>query len=122
MFDLFVGVVVAWSVIDGDTIATTLRVWPNIVVSEERIRLVRIDTPELKSRIQCERALAQMAKSYTHWRLSQGKSIRVTTGYSKNRDSFGRVLGDVTVDGVSLSDELFRQRLARKYGTTGGWC
>jgi micrococcal nuclease len=129
--DLFLGFVFAWSVIDGDTVKVSVHVWPNVAAIEERVRLVRIDTPETRAPAPaCERELGARAKAYTQSRMTAAKQIVVRAGTNvtpsgmTTRDSFGRVLGDVIVDGVSLSDELLAQRLARLY--TGGakvpWC
>lgn len=129
--DLFLGFVFAWSVIDGDTVKVSAHVWPNVAAISEHVRLVRIDTPETRAPAPaCERELGAKAKAYTLARMTAAKRIVVRVGTDvtpsgmTTRDSFGRVLGDVIVDGVSLSDELLAQRLARLY--TGGakvpWC
>jgi micrococcal nuclease len=130
--DLFLGFVFAWSVIDGDTVKVSVHVWPNVAAIEERIRLVRIDTPETRAPAPaCERELGAKAKAYTLARMTAAKRIVVRAGTDvtpsgmTTRDSFGRVLGDVIVDGVSLSDDLLAQRLARLYtgsGTKVPWC
>lgn len=118
MTDLFLAIVLSWSAVDGDTIRIQARVWPNIVV-EEHVRLLGIDTPEMKAAAPCERVMAQAAKDATTAILAAGKRITVS---SNSRDSFGRILGDVRVDGVSVSDTLLARGVARKYGVKVAWC
>lgn len=101
MTELFVAAVLSWSVIDGDTIDVRALVWPNHI-AEERLRLVRIDAPEKNAGARCERALAAAATEWTGAQLAAARSIVVKA--QAKRDSFGRILGDVIVDGVSLSD------------------
>lgn len=118
MTDLFIALVLSWSAIDGDTVKIQARVWPNIIV-EEHVRLLGIDTPEMKAAAPCERVMAQKAKDATTAILAAGKRITIS---SNSRDSFGRILGDVRVDGVSLSDTLLSRGVARKFGVKVAWC
>ena len=118
MTDLFLALVLSTSAVDGDTIRIQARVWPNMLV-EEHVRLLGVDTPEMKAAAPCERIMAQKAKDVTTAILAAGKHITVS---SNSRDSFGRILGDVRVDGVSLSDTLLSRGVARKYGVKVAWC
>lgn len=118
----FVAYVSMWSVIDGDTIRVSGHIWPNVSISEERVRLVRIDTPEMRAPTACERAMAVKATDYSNTLLRTANQIEVRVYFKETRDSFGRVLGDVFVDGVSLNDLLLASGLARKYGVKGAWC
>jgi micrococcal nuclease len=122
MVEFFLGFVFAWSVIDGDTVRVSVQIWPNHAAVDERVRLVRVDAPEMHAPTACEKDLAAKATAYTRQRLAGAKKIGVRVGLGASRDSFGRILGDVIVDGSSLSDELLAQALARPYGTKGAWC
>lgn len=122
MLELYIGFVFAWSVIDGDTVRVSVYTWPNHAAIDERVRLVRVDAPEVHAPSACEKELAAKATAYTKQRLTEARTISVRVAPARGRDSFGRILGDVMVDGVSLSDELLAQRLARPYGTKGAWC
>jgi endonuclease YncB( thermonuclease family) len=118
MNELFLAVVISFAIIDGDTVKIQARVWPNILV-EEHVRLLGIDTPEMKAAAPCERVMAQKAKDATTAILAAGKHITVS---SNSRDSFGRILGDVRVDGISVSDTLLVRGVARKFGVKTAWC
>lgn len=114
----FVALVIAWSVIDGDTIDVSARIWPGLVV-EERVRLNVVDTPELTGP-PCERGLAILASDATRRYLQGATAIRVV---ALERDSFGRILGHVLIDGQDLGERLMAEGHARKY-TRGKtvWC
>lgn len=118
MNDLFLAVVLSVVPIDGDTVRIQARVWPNILV-EEHVRLLGIDTPEMRAAATCERVLAQAAKQATADILTAGKRITIS---SNSRDSFGRILGEVRVDGILLSDTLLARGVARKFGVKTPWC
>ena len=118
MSELFFAMVLTWSTIDGDTIRITARVWPNIVV-EEHVRLLGIDTPEMRASSPCERTLAESAKQATTGILMGAKKITVS---SNARDSFGRILGEVRADGISVSEVLLSRGVARKFGVKTAWC
>jgi micrococcal nuclease len=116
--DLFVAVVLSAIVMDGDTMRVNARVWPGIVV-EERVRLLDVDTPELRSSSECERILAKVASAWVTEKLAGAKSITLIAGA---HDSFGRILGHVYVDGVSINRLLIEAGIARPYGVSGAWC
>lgn len=129
MFNVFVGLVLGFSVVDGDTIDIQARVWPNILI-HERVRILGVDTPELHGKTTCERLLASKAKQFTFDTLSiadkSGKKIEVHVKPGNDeRDGFGRILADVYVDGISLKDTLIANRVGRSYGGSGAkqpWC
>jgi endonuclease YncB( thermonuclease family) len=64
--------------------------------------------------------MAQAAKVYTESKMAMAKSRTVTA--SAARDSFGRILGNVMLDGTSLADDLLKQPFGRPYGTKTAWC
>jgi endonuclease YncB( thermonuclease family) len=121
MTKFFIALVLSWSVVDGDTIRFSGRVWPGVVV-EERVRLVRIDAPETKASQACERAMAQQATKWLGTTLSNARVIEVR---ANDRDGFGRILGDVIVDGVSVSDMGLKAGVLRPYServARKAWC
>lgn len=86
----------ACSAIDGDTLRC----------GDERVRLVRIDTPERGE------AGFRQAKDALHLEI-RGKHV---TCYVRKREKYGRLLGDChNGDGVSLSDKLLARGLAKRY-------
>lgn len=98
-------------VIDGDTIVGLVDLgfstWKKV-----HIRILHIDTPEVRTRDLKEKELGLMAKARVEELLENGKFILV----SKEVDSFGRSLGVVyTVDHVSIGDKLLEEGLAKSY-------
>ena len=118
MSEIFIAFVISWSVIDGDTIKVEASVWPGIVVVE-RVRLNGIDAPEMRAPKQCEREVAVKAKVYLSGRLSEAKRI---TLFVSGRDSFGRVLASIDIDGADLGALMLTAKLARPYGKKSEWC
>lgn len=109
------------SVIDGDTIDVTARPWPGVAVSE-RVRIAAIDAPEIgRAECQRERERALRAKVRLSALLASGE---VTLTAIEGRHSFGRILADVRVDGVSVGAVLLSEGLAVEYrrGAGNAWC
>jgi micrococcal nuclease len=101
--ELFIALVLTWTVIDGDTIDVRARVSPGIII-EERVRLVRVDAPEIhRPAADCEINKGKLAAEWTRSQLS-ATTKTIVIRVEQKRDSFGRLLGDVFVNGVSLSD------------------
>ena len=107
-------------VIDGDTLQATCRPWPGLV-TEARVRILAIDTPERGHRARCERE-AQLAKTATAAaeELLQS-SIRIIV---EGRDSFGRSLAHVTLlDHRDYGRVMIERGLALPYEERSrGWC
>lgn len=131
MTSFFLGFVFAWAVVDGDTLKASVHTWPNHAAVDERVRLARIDAPEVHAKRPCERELAAKATEWARAQLSTAKRIEVHAGVNPTatgfttRDSFGRILGEVIVDGVNLSDAglaagVFRPYAERVAGKA--WC
>lgn len=108
-------------VIDGDTLAVRVRVWldQDIVT---RVRLLGVDTPELRGKCAREREMAGNAKQALVRLLGQ-KNIRL---FDVRHDKYaGRVLARaVTAEGVDVSKFLIEKGMARPYAgqARAGWC
>lgn len=99
-------------VIDGDTYDMRIDLGFDIYALK-RVRLLGVDTPELRRRAERARALA--AKAYVESRVT-GKIVRIC---ATKRDSFGRWLADVYyLSGgleVDLATDLLASGHARRY-------
>lgn len=107
-------------VIDGDTIRVRVQAWIDVEVSVS-VRLRGIDAPELRARCEAERAGAEAARDFVTALLGQG----AVTLHAVSRGKYsGRVIADVTVDGVDLAAALLAAGHARPYdgGARAGWC
>lgn len=96
---------------DGDTIYVTFPGIPDILGKHVRIRLLGIDTPELKSKNELEKKHAVKAKE----RLIElvGKN-NIRLGEIK-RDKFFGLDCNVYVGETNLSQQLIKEGLGREY-------
>jgi len=109
-------------VIDGDTVAVVVRVWPAVLI-QTSIRLLGVDTPELKGKCESERAKAREASAFVKKLLPAGAQI--TLRKVKPDKYAGRHDADIFIEGDrSLADALIDAGLARRYdgGRRQGWC
>lgn len=94
-------------VVDGDTFyLRPVQVWPGIGAVGEKVRVLYVDTPELRTG-----PLADSAKAFTARWLQVGDF----TLNACSRDSFGRLLATVTRNGRSLADTLISSGLGVPY-------
>jgi micrococcal nuclease len=92
-------------VIDGDTIEAVIDLGFG-TTRRERIRVLDVDTPELRSSDPIERIRGQEAKAYTEAWLASDEEWPLNIHTSKG-DSFGRWLAEITrQDGRSLGQDL----------------
>jgi len=108
-------------VLDGDTIAVRVRIWPGHQV-ETLVRLKGIDAPELKARCKRERVLAQGARRFLEAHADEGPIWLTDIHLGKYA---GRVLARVTMaTGADLSAQLMAAGFARAYtgGRRASWC
>lgn len=101
-------------VVDGDTID----------IDGQRWRLLDFDTPETgRAKCQKELQLGLQATKRLQELISAGKKIE--TRSSGRRDRYGRVLGDLLIDGANPRERLIAEGLARHYtgrGRRPDWC
>ena len=87
-------------VIDGDTVDVDIDLGFGIVLTDERVRIMGIDTPESRTSDKVEKIFGLAAKE----RLKEllGKEAILKTQINKNgedmKGKFGRILGDFVVE------------------------
>lgn len=100
------------SVYDGDTFKCDLKGnIPDLFGKSILVRINGVDTPEIKGDI-VNHELAIKAQEFTFKMLSNGKKIELR---NPQRDKYFRILADVYIDNVKLSDELLKNGLAKEY-------
>lgn len=99
-------------VVDGDTVDVDIDLGFGVVLSNERVRIMGIDTPESRTSDDVEKLFGKAAK----YRLQEllGETSVLHTQINKNgedmKGKFGRVLGDfVTEDGRKVTDVLIEE-------------
>jgi len=108
---------------DADTITFVI---PNIhplLGKNISIRVMGLDTPELRTKDKCEKSLGYIAKSIVTKIFQKAKRIDLI---NIKRGKYFRIVADVIVDGKSLTTTLLNKRLAYRYdgGTKKkiNWC
>lgn len=108
---------------DADTIRFNIPLWNNITLVDQPFRLLHIDTPEIRGKCVKEKTLAKKAKLYVENKLKNAHKIQVT--FQDTADSFGRVLGEVTIDNkINLAIDLICKGYAVEYEKrkVNDWC
>ena len=86
-------------VIDGDTVDVDIDLGFGIILSDERVSIMGIDTPESRTRDKVEKKFGLAAKARLKSLL--GKTCTLKTQINKNgedmKGKFGRILGDFDV-------------------------
>jgi micrococcal nuclease len=102
------------NVVDGDTIDVEIQLGFHLT-STQRLRLLRINTAELRANNEAERLLAQKAKQFVVDEIL-GKEVFIHT---EKDDAFGRYLAEVYVFNSSfiynLNDYMLSTGLANPY-------
>jgi len=101
-------------VVDGDTIDVVLDLGFDIMF-KSRVRLYGIDTPESRTRDKDEKVRGKMAGSFLKRAVKNGTKVVIQTKLKDSRGKFGRVLGNVVVDGVNINQSMIDNYHAAAY-------
>lgn len=107
-------------VYDGDTIKGSAAIWPGLS-QYTSVRINGIDTPESQTKNKCEKAMGLKAKQALIDFIADNQ---VTISNVKLGKCAGRVLADVSVNGVDVASYMIREGYARFYdgGKRMPWC
>jgi micrococcal nuclease len=89
-------------ILDGDTIDVDLDLGFNISYSQ-RVRLSGVDTPESRTRDLNEKKFGVEAKEYVKSLIDNAKLVVIKTEKPDSSEKYGRILGQVFLDGSSIS-------------------
>ena len=92
--------VVVIKVVDGDTVDVDIDLGFGVTLTDERVRIMGIDTPESRTRDKVEDLFGEAAKARLKELMKHGGKL-ITTEDRKGEDmkgKFGRILGDFKVD------------------------
>jgi endonuclease YncB( thermonuclease family) len=111
-------------IIDGDTVEFRADFLPAPLKPVLSIRVYGVDTPEKSWRGQCdkEKQLGEAASKFTTKMIKEAKKVQVAI---MHWDKFGgRVIGDIIIDGKSLTKMLIENGYAREYygDKKVSWC
>ena len=116
-------------VVDGDTFDVVANVWLGQWVAA-RVRIRNIDAPELNHKctgdvLATERAkrIAHRAQRYLDGLFRNEAGMIKLWNVSQKEDPFGRIVADVTVDGMDLAAILVKAGIAKTtQGSRADWC
>ena len=104
-------------VVDGDTVDVDIDLGFGIVLTDERVRIMGIDTPESRTSDKIEKVFGLAAKARLKELLDE-EAILITYDDRNGEDmkgKFGRVLGDFRVGGKTVTEILIEEGHAVKY-------
>ena len=109
------------SVYDGDTFRADIRGLPDIIGKNIAIRILGIDTPEIKGKCEEEKIVAIKARDFSRKALLNAKTITLK---NLKRDKYFRLLADVYFDDIDLANALLVNNFAVKYSgkKKSSWC
>ena len=101
-------------VVDGDTIDVILDLGFDILY-RTRVRLYGIDTPESRTRDKDEKVRGKLASAFLQEAIDNGSKVIIETKLKDSKGKFGRVLGNVIVDGININQQMVDNYLAVAY-------
>ena len=104
-------------IVDGDTVDVDINLGFGIVLTDERVRIMGIDTPESRTSDKVEKVFGLAAKARLKELLDE-EAILITTEDKHGEDmkgKFGRVLGDFRVGGKTVTQILIEEGHAVAY-------
>jgi endonuclease YncB( thermonuclease family) len=112
--------------VDGDTVEVNIRGLHPVFGENLKVRLADIDAPEMRTKNECEKRLANIAKQFVHNYLANANRIALL---NPKRGTFFRVITDIKVtpykkSSISLVSALLAEKLAVPYQqrNTVDWC
>ena len=108
---------------DADTITFNIPGVHALLGNEIAIRVNGIDTPELRTKKECEKQAGYRAKEIVKVIMEKGKRIDLI---NIDRGKYFRIVADVIVDGQDLKQALLKEKLAYEYDcltkSVVDWC
>ena len=104
-------------IVDGDTVDVDIDLGFGIIMTDERVRIMGIDTPESRTRDKVEKVFGLASKERVKELLSG--DIILKTQIARNgedmKGKYGRILGDFTIGDKMLTDILVEEGHAVAY-------
>ena len=94
-------------IVDGDTVDIDIDLGFDIILSNQRVRMFGIDTPESRTRDKIEKKYGLLAKNYVKRFLPLRSHQTLVTEKDDARGKFGRILGKFRVYDSLTDSEMF---------------
>ena len=101
--------VIRW--IDGDTLQVTIDLG-FYVQTVQKIRLARIDAPEMNTTVAYRERQAKHARAVARKFCPEDASVTITTS-KQNKDQYARYIAEVTYNDTNMSDYLISKNVAK---------
>lgn len=107
-------------IVDGDTVDCDIDCGFDIVLSNQRIRLYGIDTPESRTRDLEEKKFGKLASRYIEEHVDVGETFTLRT-HKDGKGKYGRILGELVCyvpefdREMSLNTAMIQKNLAVAY-------
>ena len=99
--------------VDGDDIDVIIDLGFDIMY-KSRVRLFGIDTPESRTRDKVEKKYGLLSKKFLQDHLKKGKIV-IKTHKDSETGKFGRILGEIFVDGININKKMCTKGHAVEY-------
>ena len=106
------------NVIDGDTVVVDIDLGFNVVLSNQSVRLLGVDTPESRTSDKIEKVFGLASKDYAKEFIENcKKQVILRTHKSDDSEKFGRLLGEIINPNSKevLNNSLVEEGFAVKY-------
>ena len=101
-------------IVDGDTVDVDIDLGFDTILSKQRIRLYGIDTPESRTRDKEEKFYGKLSAKFLKEQCKNSSEIFLKT-YLDKKGKFGRILGELIVDGVNINKMMIEKYMAVEY-------
>ena len=101
-------------IVDGDSVDVDIDLGFSVILYIQRIRLYGIDTPESRTRDKEEKFYGKLAAQFPSDQCKKGSCITLRT-YLDKKGKFGRILGEIIVDGVNINQLMIEEHMAVEY-------
>ena len=101
-------------IVDGDTVDVDIDLGFSVILYKQRIRLYGIDTPESRTKDKEEKFYGKLAAQFLKDQCKKGSCITLRT-YLDKKGKFGRILGEIIVDGVNINELMIEEHMAVEY-------
>ena len=101
-------------IVDGDTVDVDIDLGFDMILSKQRIRLYGIDTPESRTRDKEEKFYGKLSAKFLKEQCKNSSEIFLKT-YLDKKGKFGRILGELIVDGVNINKMMIEKYMAVSY-------
>ena len=107
-------------IVDGDTVDVDIDLGFGVVLSNQRIRLYGIDTPESRTRDLEEKKCGKLAAKYIEDHIKVSSTFTLRSRLDK-KGKYGRILGELICfvpefdREMSLNDAMITKKLAVEY-------